>query len=191
MKLPSQKIAGAFGAGSGIVLILSMFLDWYKLDLPSRVAGRTINVPTYTAFEALERSDVYILVAAVLGILFAGMLIARVLADSPAPALVLLAAGLFAFALIVYRGTSRPEKLLFGSTIDTTLQFGWFIALLAAASMTIVGGLAYLAGPRLQLEPDELEDEEETEPQPASGRAGQVAGETPAAEGTPEPGRDA
>src|SRR5205823_1767738 len=141
---------------SGVVLILSMFLDWYKLDIPSHIGSRSINVPTYNAFEGLQHSDVYLVIAASLGILFAALLIARVLPDSPAPAVLLLLAGLFVLAVVIYRGTSRPGKLFFGKTVDTTLQFGWFIALLAAAGVTIAGVLAYLAGPRLQLEPDEF-----------------------------------
>jgi hypothetical protein len=192
MNLPSRRVAGAIGAASGVVLILSMFLDWYKLDLPSRIGGRSINIPTYNAFEGLKHSDVYLVIAASLGILFAAILIARLLVDSPAPAVLLLLAALFVLALIIYRGTSRPGKLVFGASVDTTLQFGWFIALLAAAGMTIAGVLAYLAGPRLQLEPDEFEDEEEEEaaPERGSARSAPAAEEPRRAQESPEPGRE-
>jgi hypothetical protein len=152
MRLPSQRLAGAIGAASAAVLIVSMFLDWYRLDLPSRVGPREINVPTYNAFEGLERSDVYLVVAAVLAIVVGALLVARVFADSPAPAVLLLAAGLFTLAVVIYRGTSRPGRLLFGETIDTTLRFGWVIALVAAGTMALAGLFAYLAGPRLQFD---------------------------------------
>jgi hypothetical protein len=163
MRLPSQRAAAtlvAVGAGG---LILSLFLDWYRLDLPSQFRGRPIAVPTsYSGFEALERSDVYLVVAAVVALACVGVLVARVFSDSPAPALVLVMAGLFAVALVIYRGSSRPGALLFGLRVDTTLRLGWFIALAAAASMLIGAVLAYLAGPRLRLGSDTSERGQET-----------------------------
>ncbi|HEV3379123.1 MAG TPA: hypothetical protein VG126_17750 [Thermoleophilaceae bacterium] len=161
MKSRSQKRPGVLGAAAALVLLVSMFLDWYKLDLPERVAGREIDVPTFTAFEGLERSDVALVIAAVLALVFAGMLLARVMSDSPAPALALLGAGLFALAVVVYRGSSRPGRLLLGQEVDTTLQFGWYVALVASAAIAAAGLLAYLAGPRLQLDFDEFDEEED------------------------------
>jgi hypothetical protein len=161
----SQRTPALVAAASSVVLLISMFLTWYKLDLPERIAGREIDVPSFNAFEGLQRSDVALVVAAVVAFALAGMLLARVLRDSPAPGLGLLVAGLFALAVVVYRGSSRPERNVFGQDIDTTLQFGWFLALVAAAAIAVSGVLAYLAGPRLQLELDEYEDEDE-EPRP-------------------------
>jgi hypothetical protein len=142
MRLPSQRTAGAIGGASAAVLVVSMFLEWYSAKLPSGAGRAAIGTPTYNAFEALERSDVYLVVAAAVGILFAGLLLARVISDSVAPALLLLAAGLFALALVIYRGISRPVDPVVG--IDMTLRFGWVIALLAAGSMALAGLLAYL-----------------------------------------------
>jgi hypothetical protein len=161
METASKKRPAVLGAASAVVLLVSMFLDWYRLDLPERVAGRQIDVPTFTAFEGLERSDVALVIAAVLALVFAGMLLARVMSDSPAPALALLGAGLFAVAVVVYRGSSRPGRLLLGREVDTTLQFGWYLALAAAAAIAGAGLLAYLAGPRLQLDFDDFDEEEE------------------------------
>jgi hypothetical protein len=187
MKARPQTTAAAVAAGSAVVLILSMLLPWYRLDLPERVGGRKVNVPTYSAFEGLARSDVYLVVAAVLALVFGGVLLARLLADSPAPGLALLAAGVVALALVVYRGSSRPGKLLFGDVVDTTLQFGWFVSLVAAAAMAVSGLLAYLAGPRLQLEPDEFEEEEEA----AESRQGGVPAQGEGAPGETSSGREA
>jgi hypothetical protein len=161
MEARPKKRPGVLGATGAVVLLGSMFLTWYKLDLPERVAGREIDVPTFTAFEGLERSDVALVIAAVLALIFAAMLLARVLTDSPAPALSLLGAGLFALAVLVYRGSSRPGRLLLGREVDTTLQFGWYLALVAAAAIALAGLLAYLAGPRLQLDFDDFDEEEE------------------------------
>ncbi len=156
-----------------------MFLDWYALDLPGRIGGREIKVPSYSAFDALQNADVYLVVAAALALLFAGMLLARVLAGSPAPALALLAAAIVALAIVVYRGTSRPGKLLFGAHVDYTLRFGWFVSLVFAVLIVLGGLLAYLAGPRLQLEADEFEGDDE----PGAGEPrsrGTTAGESEA-----------
>jgi hypothetical protein len=162
----SQKTPALIAAVAAVVLILSMLLDWYRLDLPERLGGREIEVPTFNAFEGLERADVALVVAAALALLFAGVVLAGMLRDSPAPGLVLLGAGLFAVAVVVYRGSSRPGRILFGGEVDTMLQFGWWLALVASVVLAVAGLLAYLAGPRLQLEDEELEDEGEPGRQP-------------------------
>jgi hypothetical protein len=169
MEARSQRAPAVLAAASAGVLILSMFLDWYKLDLPERVGGREIDIPTFNAFEGLERADVALLVAAVLALVFAGVLLARVLANSPAPGLALMGAGVFALAVTLYRGFSRPGRLFFGDEVDMTLQFGWLVALVAAGLTAIGGVLAYLAGPRLEFEDDELDTGEE-DVHPASER---------------------
>jgi CDP-diglyceride synthetase len=163
----SQRIPALVAGVAAVVLVLSMFADWYRLDLPSRVGGREIDVPTFNAFEGLERSDVALVVAAAVALILAALLYARVLAESPAPGLLLLGAGFFAFAVVVYRGSSRPGRILAGEPVDTTLRFGWYVAFAAAAAITVAGLLAYLAGPRLRLEPDEeLRDDEEPGAEP-------------------------
>jgi hypothetical protein len=137
-----------------------MFLDWYKLELPEQTrGGREIDVPTFNAFEGLERSDVALVVAAGLAILVAGVILAGVLANSPWPGVALSAIGLFALAVVIYRGTSSPVRLLFGVEVGTTLEVGWYVGLVGAASMAVGGLLAYRAGPHLQLEEVELEEE--------------------------------
>jgi hypothetical protein len=161
MDTQPQRTPALLAAGAAVVLFLSMFLDWYKLDLPEQIQGREIDVPTFNAFEGLERSDVALVVAAGLAILVAGVILAGVLASSPAPGIALTAIGLFALAVVIYRGSSSPGRLLFGGEVGTTLQFGWFVGLVAAALMALGGVLAYRAGPRLQFEEVELEEEEE------------------------------
>jgi hypothetical protein len=157
----SQRIPAVIAAVAALVVILSMFADWYRLDLPSQVGGREIEVPTYNAFEALDRSDVALVVAAIVALLLACVVFVGILANSPAPGLALLAAGFFAFAVVVYRGSSRPARILFGEEVDMTLRFGWYVALAASALIAIAGLFAYLAGPRLQLEPEQYEEDEE------------------------------
>ena len=177
MKARSQTTPAAVAAVSAVALIGSMFLDWYALNLPGSVGGREIKIPSYSAFDALQHADVYLVVAAALALLFAGMLLARVLSNSPAPGLALLAAGIAGLAIVVYRGTNRPGKLFFGAHVDYTLKFGWFVSLVFAALIVLGGLLAYLAGPRLQLEADEFEGDEEPGAEPRSQGAADAEGE--------------
>jgi hypothetical protein len=172
METRSQIRAAALGVASALVLILSLFLDWYKLDLPERIQGREIAVPSYNAFEGLERADVALAIAAALGLILAALILARVMADSPLPGLALLGVALFALAVVIYRGTNRPPREIFGGEVDTTLQFGWFVSLVAAGLLAIAGLWAYLAGPRLDLEGFALEEDEEPErtEEPREGR---------------------
>jgi hypothetical protein len=175
MEAHPQRRPAALAAAAAVLLVGSMFLDWYRLDLPSEIAGRKIEVPTYSAFEGLERSDIYLVVAAAVALILAGMLWAGVLSNSPAPGLALLVAGLFAVALVVYRGSERPGRLLFGDVVDTTLRPGWFIALVAAALIAMGGVLAYLAGPRLQFEDEEFDEDEDEDPQAVGDPPGRSA----------------
>jgi hypothetical protein len=177
METQRQRTPVLLAAGAAVVMFLSMFLDWYKLDLPDQIRGREIDVPTYNAFEGLKRSDVALVVAAGLAILVAGVMLAGILANSPGPGIALTAIGLFALAVVIYRGSSSPTRLLFGGEVGTTLQFGWFVALVAAAVMAVGGVLAYRAGPRLQLEEVELEDEEEPSAERRDRREAETRGE--------------
>jgi hypothetical protein len=160
MDTQSQRTAALLAAGGAAVLIVSMFLDWYRLDLPRQVGGREVDIPAYNAFEGLQRADVALVVAAVLAVIIAGLVLAGVLANSPAPGISLVVVCWFALAVVIYRGVSRPTRAFFGGEVDTTLRFGWFLALVAAAFMAVAAVLVYRAGPRLQLEALELDEED-------------------------------
>jgi hypothetical protein len=147
----SQRTPALLAAGAAVVLIGSMFLEWYTLDLPERIQDVDANLPTFNAFEGLQRADVAIVVAAGLAIVIAGLVVAGVLADSPAPGIALVAAGLFALAVVVYRGViSPPGLVLFGVSLDMKASFGWVISLIAAALIVVGGLLTYIVGPHLQ-----------------------------------------
>ena len=154
----SPTTPAAVAAISSLVLIGSMFLAWYALDIPAAVGGRTADAPTLNAFEGLQRADVALLALAILALIFAGLILARVLASSPAPGLALVGAGLLALAVVIYRGHSRPVRPFFGGEVGTTLAFGWYVSLAAAAVIAIAGLLAYLAGPRITFESDEPDE---------------------------------
>jgi hypothetical protein len=167
---PRSQRTGAFLAGgAAIVLIGSMFLEWYTLELPARIRGPEVNLPTFTAFEGLERADVAIVVAAGLAIIIAGLVVTGVLAGSPAPGIALIAVGLFALAVVVYRGIiSPPGVVLFGVDLEMNVSFGWFVSLVMTVLVVVGGAVSYLASPRLEWEGGDAEPPREG--QSADGR---------------------
>jgi hypothetical protein len=136
--------------GAGVVLIASLFLEWYTLDLPERIRESEVDLPTFDAFEALERADTAVVVAAVLAIIIAGAVLAGMLLSSPAPGIALMLVGLFGLAVVIYRGIiSPPGLVILGVDLELNVTFGWFVSVVAAAVIVLGGLLTYLAGPRL------------------------------------------
>jgi hypothetical protein len=165
----SQRIPALLAAGAAIVLIASMFLEWYTIDLPEGTPELDGDLPTFTAFEGLERADVAIVVAAGLAVIVAGLVLAGVLASSPAPGLALVALSLFALAVVLYRGVISPPGLAFlGLDLELEASFGWFISVAAAALILVGALLTYLSGPRLEFAPAEALEREEPSGEPSA-----------------------
>jgi hypothetical protein len=148
----SRTTWAMLAAVAGLVLIGSMFLEWYTLELPERVRDTDADLPTFTGFEGLKRADVAVVAAAGVGIIIAGLVLAGILANSPAPGIVLVLVSLFALAVVLYRGVISPPGIaFFGVDLEMNVSFGWFISLVAAVVMIVAGVLLYLGGPRLEL----------------------------------------
>jgi hypothetical protein len=146
----SQRSWALVAAGAAVLLIGSMFLEWYTLELPEGVRQPGADLPTFTGFEGLERADVAIVLAAAVAIVIA-VTVAAALA-SPALAIALVSVSLFAFAVVLYRGVISPPGLVFlGVGFDMKVSFGWFVSLAASVLMIVAGALTYVAGPRLGL----------------------------------------
>jgi hypothetical protein len=140
----SQRTGAWLAGGAAVALIASMFLEWYTLDLPERIREPEVDLPTFTAFEGLKRADVAVVVLAGLAIIIAGLVLARILASSPAPAIGLIAVSLLALAVVLYRGVISPPGLAFlGLDLEMKVSFGWFVSLGAAALMVVGGLLTY------------------------------------------------
>jgi hypothetical protein len=149
----SQRTWALLAAGAAVVLIGSMFLEWYTVEFPEGVRSRGAELPSFTGFEGLERADVAIVVAAALAIVIAVAVAAGALGGSPAIGIALTAVSLFALAVIVYRGVISPPGLFFlGIDFEMKVSFGWFISLAASLLMTVGAALTYLAGPRIEFE---------------------------------------
>jgi hypothetical protein len=169
-----QRIGALLAAAAAVVLIGSMFLEWYTLELPERIRNPPEDLPTFTGFEGLKRADVAVVVAAGLAVIVAGLVLAGIMASSPAPGVALFLVSLFGLAVVLYRGVISPPGLaLFGVDLEMNVSFGWFMSLVAAVVMVIGGVLVYLGGPRLELAPAE-EDAAPEEPS-ADGQRGPLS----------------
>ena len=163
-----QRTGALLAAGAALALIASMFLEWYTLEPPAGIR-REVDLPTFNAFEALDRADVAILVAAGLTIIIAGAVLAGILAGSPASGIALIAIGLFGLAVVIYRGIISPPGLVFlGVGLDMEVRFGWFVSLAAAVAMIVGGLLIYVGGPRLPLPAPEPGQTDGPAPRPRS-----------------------
>jgi hypothetical protein len=170
----SRTTLALLAAVAGLVLIGSMFLEWYTLELPERIRNPPEDLPTFTGFEGLKRADVAVVVAAGLGVIIAGLVLAGILASSPAPGVALVLVSLFALAVVLYRGVISPPGLaIFGVDLEMNVSFGWFVSLVAAVVMVVGGVLVYLGGPPLELAPAE-EDTAPEEPS-ADGQRGPLS----------------
>jgi hypothetical protein len=150
----SQRSWALVAGGAAVLLIGSMFLEWYTLELPEGVRQPGADLPTFTGFEGLERADVAIVVAAAVAIVIAVTVAAAV--ATPALALALVAVSLFAVAVVLYRGVISPPGLVFlGVDFDMNVSFGWFVSLAASVLMIVAGALTYVTGRRLGLEAGE------------------------------------
>jgi hypothetical protein len=131
---------------SGVALILFMFLPWYGVEARVEVPGVQsfdAEAETLTAWEAFTITDVLLFLAAALAVGLTLGTVAGVrsieLPRRPAP--IVVAAGLFAVLLILYRLIDAP-----GTDIDVSVgevainrRFGVFLALIAAAGIAVGG----------------------------------------------------
>jgi hypothetical protein len=152
-------------AASGLVLFISLFLEWYSVD----VSGFGGDLPTVTGWKALGFIDILLFLIAAIAVLVAVLKAANVLPKGlPAsPGLIILALGGFALLLVLFRLISIPDE---GAGdipgVDVGRSFGVFLALLAAAGVTLGGWLSW---------------NEEGKPKPGSAGTGRGVGAGPAA----------
>ncbi|MEA2401066.1 MAG: hypothetical protein QOK00_1469 [Thermoleophilaceae bacterium] len=128
-----EQIAGV----SGVVLLISLFLPWYGVDVS--VGGFSAS-ESASAWEAMGFIDILLFLVAVVAI---GVPVARAMGslpdDVPGP-LLLVAAGAVGLLLVLYRLIDIPAPDIpdvAGNTIDFGRKLGIFVGLIAA------GGVAY------------------------------------------------
>ena len=130
-------------AVSGLVLLISLFLNWYKVS----ASGGLIDVSaSVSGWEALGFIDILLFLIAVIAIAVA---ILRATSMMPrglpiTPGLLILGLGVLALLLVIFRLLSIPDE---GAGdipgVDVGRSFGIFIALIAAAGVTAGGWLGW------------------------------------------------
>jgi hypothetical protein len=157
-------------AGSGIVLFLSLFLEWYNVSAKTAFASASQGV---SGWGALSFIDILLFlisaVAVAIGVTKAMNVLPKSLPASPG--LILLALGAFALILVLFRLISIPDHGISGIPgISVGRSFGIFIALLAAAGVTLGGWLSW---------------NEEGKPKPGTVGAGGPGAGAPLGQGQP------
>jgi hypothetical protein len=129
-------------AGAGLVLIISLFLEWYTVD----IRGFTGSLPTVTGWRALGFIDILLFLIGVIAIA-AAVLRAMNIMPRNLPAstgFIVLVLGVIAVVLVLYRILSIPDEGAGNLPgVDVGRGFGVFIALIAAAGVTLGGWLTW------------------------------------------------
>jgi hypothetical protein len=139
-----------FAAGAAIGLLVAMFLPWYEKNVV--ITGtRTFASDSISAFGAVSfvEAAIFLVAAGVLALLLARA-DERPFHLPGGDGTVVLAAGLWATALIFYRVFDRPDVSGEGGTVG--IQWGFFVAFVAAGALAFAGQAIRAAGrpePRL------------------------------------------
>src|SRR3954451_22877297 len=129
-------------AASGLVLIISLFLEWYSVD----IAGFRGSLPTVTGWRALGFIDILLFLIGLIAIALAVMKAANVMPPRLpiSPGLIVLGLGGFATLLVLFRIISIPDEGAGNLPgVDVGRSFGVFLAFLAAAAVTVGGWLSW------------------------------------------------
>jgi hypothetical protein len=129
--------------GAGILLILSLFLEWYNVSAKTAFVDASQGV---SGWEALGFIDILLFLIGAIAVAIAITKALNVLPKQlPAsPGLILLGLGGLALLLVLFRLLSIPDNGA-GSIpgVDVGRSFGVFVALLAAAGVTVGGWLSW------------------------------------------------
>ncbi|MBI5310419.1 MAG: hypothetical protein HZB14_05255 [Actinobacteria bacterium] len=159
-KTTTGRLIAAIG---GIVLIVSLFLTWYKFESSASVGGFSSSASTgVSAWDAFGLIDLILLVVGLLAIVPAALDIFDLEIELPVDmAFLALGAGGAGTALIVYRVLDKPgpdvEVNVPGFEASVGLGFGLIIGLVACVAVAVggfrqmsegeAGGETYAAAP--------------------------------------------
>jgi hypothetical protein len=142
MELDKLSMGERISAGSAILLFIFMFFDWFGAEV-SGVAGFSGSVPGegFDAWDALDVIPIFLMIAIVAAL---GVALIRLTDADLEPPIslnaIVSALGALAVLLILYRIVDPPGGgSLGGVSVDTTLEFGIFLGLLAAAGIAYGG----------------------------------------------------
>jgi hypothetical protein len=148
---PEQRMTGL----AALFLLATMFMPWYSTTSPGKLGKRVVAVhDSQSAIGAFSWVEAAVLLVAlgVLALLFArGERRAFHLPGGDGA--VITGAGLWACLLIVWRFFDKPEL---GQGVSVGLEWGIFVALIAAAGLAVAGNQVRAAHrPEPELEPVE------------------------------------
>jgi hypothetical protein len=126
-----------FAASAAIGLLAAMFLPWYEKNVV--VAGaKSFASDSISAFGAVSfvEAAIFLVAAGVIALLLARAE-ERAFHLPGGDGTVILAAGLWATALIFYRVFDRPDVSGEGGTVG--IQWGFFVAFVAAGALAVAG----------------------------------------------------
>jgi hypothetical protein len=131
-----EKIA----AGSGILLFIFMFFDWFSVSI-SGGGGFSGSAGGGSAWDALEFIPIVLVVTILVALAVAALRLSDSTYEPPVSAnMVVAALGALSALLILYRIVDAPGGGSFGGfSVDVSPAFGIFISLIAAAGIAYGG----------------------------------------------------
>ncbi|MBK5231131.1 MAG: hypothetical protein JJE27_08180, partial [Thermoleophilia bacterium] len=132
-------------AAGGIVLIISLFLNWYTYKAGLNIAGVNSSSSTgISAWDAFSLIDLLLLVIGLLAIVPAALDVFDMEVELPVDmSVVTMAAGALAVLLIVFRVIDKPgpdvSVNIPGVEAGVHLAFGLFIGLISSAAIAFGG----------------------------------------------------
>ena len=148
MDFSRLRVSEVIGAIAGLVMIISLFLEWFALtNVPQRAAQDAwvcgegnFSCSAWDTFPILR----WLLVAAALAPLILAYLVVTDATLSWPAGEVTTIVGLAAITLIGYNGVVQKPKGDSSIQFGTSLSFGYLLALLAAVALVVAGGMRTL-----------------------------------------------
>jgi hypothetical protein len=129
-------VGDQIAAVSGIVLLISLFLPWYGVDV--NIAGVASASASATAWEALSFIDILLFVVALVAI---GVPVAKATGslpdDVPGP-MIVMGVGALGVLLVLFRLIDLPTPDI-GGGVDFGRKWGIFVGLLATIGIAYAG----------------------------------------------------
>lgn len=142
MEVDKLNTGEKISAVSAILLFIFMFFEWFGAEV-SGVSGFSGSVPGEgaNAWDALDVIPIFLMIAIIAAV---GVAVVRLTDADLEPPIslnaIVAALGGLAFLLILYRIVDPPGGGSFGGvSVDTTLEFGIFLGLIAAAGIAYGG----------------------------------------------------
>ena len=131
----SKVSTGAMiAAGSGLALIIFLFLPWFGVSV--QLGGRSFS-ESGSAWETLSVFDILLFLV---GLTAIGVAVAKAAGVLPTPVgIIVLAAGVIALLFVLFRMIDSPAPSNLPDEVDVSLKIGIFLGLIASAGIAFGG----------------------------------------------------